>query len=169
MKAQKLKAVWLEYPQGNRAYGAGGWSRRAKCRPQPERRELITTDVVITTGKSVIVAGQRKLKVNLYVAATGEVVRADYPTTGLTEFGLTTRHLAARAVAREKKYAALKAAEEKEAAAKVAARAELIANLPQDVAGWIAAGCVHPAPAPVLAAKNASGLSWTQFEKGGAL
>lgn len=165
-----LKAVWLEFPARNRAFGGGGWSRRAKRRPAPERRELITSDVIFTTGQSVIVAGQRKLKLNLFVAATGEVVRADYPIEGLTEFGLNTRQISARrrvAAAREKK---LEVQMAEAAQARLAARAEVIAAQPQDVAGWFAAGCVHPAPAAVQQAKDASGLSWSQFERnGGAL
>jgi hypothetical protein len=167
--ATKLKAVWLEFPAGNRAYGGGGWSRRAKHRPAPERRELITTDVIETTGKSVIIAGRRKLKVNLYVAATGAVVRADYPLDGLTEFGLTTRQIAAR-----KRVAAAKAAKaEAEAIAKVAANdaalAQKLAENSGAVAAWIAAGCVHPCPTEVMAAKKLSGLTWAEFQKGATL
>ena len=163
-----MKCVWLEFPAGNRAFGGGGWSRRAKHRPAPERREIFTRDVIFTTGKSVLVEGQRKLKINIF-SAKGEILRADYPPDGLTGFGLSSRQIAARArvAARKAKILAEKTAlEEKIQAEK---RAEILANLPQDVAGWIAAGCVHPAPAPVLAAKIASGLTWSAFEKGGAL
>lgn len=167
MKTTKYKAVWLEFPAGNRNYGAGGWSRRAKCRPAPERREIITSDVILTSGKSVIVAGQRKLKLNLFKATTGEVVRADYPVDGLTEFGLTPRQIAARERVRAKKAAAAAAIQAEYdaeiAKIKAAQRAELIANMPQDVRGWIAAGCHHPAPPAVIAAKKSSGLSWTKF------
>lgn len=66
---------------------SGGWSRSAKHRPQPVRVEIITDDVIFTTGKSVIVQGQRKLKLNLYHPTTGQIVRADYSTTDkLTSF-----------------------------------------------------------------------------------
>lgn len=164
----KFKCVWLEYPTGNRAFGGGGWSRMAKSRPMPERTEIITTDVVFTSGKSVIVEGLRKIKVNIFKAATGEIVRADYPVYGLTNFGLTTRQIDAqkKIAAKVEKIRAEKwAAAEKAEAEK---RAQIMANLPQYVAGWIAAGCVHPAPAPVLAAKQASGMTWTEFERGAA-
>lgn len=163
----KIKVVWLEYPIGNRSYGGGGWSRRAKSRPAPERRELITRDVVITTGRSVIVAGQRKIKINLFNAATGAVIRADYPLQGLTEFGLSARQLGAV------KAAATRAAAKKTAAAKMALANEIksittvrrLLTLPVDetIAGWIAGGCQHPAPAIVLSAKQKSGLSWRKF------
>jgi hypothetical protein len=98
-----VKAVWLDYPPRNRAFGGGGWARRAKHRPAPERHEMITSDVIFTSGVSVIVAGRRKLKVNLYDAATGDVIRADYPTTGLTECGLTTRQAGARQAAQTRR------------------------------------------------------------------
>jgi hypothetical protein len=174
MSTQNIKAVWLEYPRLNRAFGGGGWSRHAKNRPAPERREVTTTNVVFTTGKSVIVDGQRKLKVNLFKASTGEVIRADYPTTDeLTSFGLTPRQVAARARVAAQKRAAGQAAADKVAAEKQTALSARLAAVCKDglniVAAWVKDGCVHPAPAEVMQAKVASGLSWTEFQKGGAL
>lgn len=68
---------WLEFPVGNRAYGAGGWSRGAKCRPAPEIKEGVAE--ATQSGKSWVVGGVRKLKCNLWDLATGEQLRKDYP------------------------------------------------------------------------------------------
>lgn len=80
------KAVWLEYPTGQGQYGSGGWSSRAKHRPQPQRKEVITKDVDFK-GNSVIVEGKTKRKLNLFDAVTGKVIRADYSLENeLTKF-----------------------------------------------------------------------------------
>ena len=68
-----LTCSWLTYDQHG-AYGSGGWSRHAAHRPLP-RLESVTTADVIFKGKSVYVNGQRKLKLNIADAATGEVLR----------------------------------------------------------------------------------------------
>ena len=75
--AGNYTAYYYVYPTGNRAYGGGGWSRRAKRRPAPELR-TVTPEVVEIKGRSVYLDGVRKLKVTL-IASTGEVVREDYP------------------------------------------------------------------------------------------
>ncbi len=69
------RAVWLSFPKASEG-GRGGWSRRAKHRPQPERVEVRTRDVCFR-GKSVIVNGIRRLKLNLF-HADGRLVRLDY-------------------------------------------------------------------------------------------
>lgn len=73
----KVFYQWIEFPVGNRAYGGGGWSRKAKSRPAPVVREGIGE--AIEKGKSLIVAGQRKLKLNAWCMEGGHVVRRDYP------------------------------------------------------------------------------------------
>ena len=75
--AGNYPAYYYVYPTGNRAYGGGGWSRRAKRRPKPELVRIAPA-IVETHGKSVYLDGVRKLKVTL-IASTGEVVREDYP------------------------------------------------------------------------------------------
>jgi len=67
---------WLEFPVGNRAFGGGGWSKRAKYKPSPEIKTIRTSDVVFD-GKSVYVNGNRKLKVNVYLL-DGTPIREDY-------------------------------------------------------------------------------------------
>lgn len=73
---------YLEFPIGNRAYGAGGWSRNAKCRPAPELKILnLSKNQIKFSGKSVFIAGIRKLKVNIFTNG-GKTIRADYPEIG---------------------------------------------------------------------------------------
>jgi hypothetical protein len=59
------------------------------------------------------------------------------------------------------------AAAKAESAAEVAKLKAALAiprgNTDEAVAAWKAAGCPHPAPAEVVAAKQASGLGWIQF------
>jgi len=69
-------AKWYEFPTGNRSYGGGGWSRKAKYKPKPELVSVITDDIKII-GKSVYVNGIRKIKLNLYTI-TGDPIREDY-------------------------------------------------------------------------------------------
>ena len=89
MKTERQKltgnytAYYYEYPTGNRAYGGGGWSRRAKRRPAPELR-TVKPDLVETKGKSVYLDGVRKLKVTL-INSAGEIVREDYPIERINE------------------------------------------------------------------------------------
>lgn len=67
---------WLEFPTGNRPYGGGGWSRNARHRPLPEIRQ--GTGEAVQSGKSWVVNGVRKLKLNLWNLDTGECVKNDY-------------------------------------------------------------------------------------------
>ena len=67
---------WLEYPTGNRPYGGGGWSSRAKYRPKPELITIITSNVKFS-GKSIYVNGIRKRKLNIYLK-DGTPIREDY-------------------------------------------------------------------------------------------
>jgi hypothetical protein len=73
----KVYYQWLEFRVGNRAYGGGGWSRKAKSRPAPEIREGFAE--AFRSGKSWMVDGQRKLKLNLWNSETGEELKRDYP------------------------------------------------------------------------------------------
>lgn len=175
MTARIYQVIFPEYPAGQAQYGSGGWSRKAKHRPQPERCEINTADIVFTTGKSVIVNGQRKTKCNIYVAATGEALREDYDTE-LCSFGLTLRQKAAQA----KKQAASQA----DAAIAFAARpqAAQVAPTPaktvddaivveklkaasNEANAWVAAGCPQPVHGVLLAAKVYSGAGWSQFKR----
>lgn len=91
-----FKVVFPEYI-GHGSYGSGGWSRNAKHRPLPVRHEIITNDVVFTTGKSVIVNDTRKLKCNIFNARTGECLREDYDTNDeMFAFGDNLRKINAR-------------------------------------------------------------------------
>ena len=81
MKGQKLRgkftAYYYEYPEGQGAYGSGGWSRYAKRKPAP----LLIAEAPSTIelrGKSVYLDGKRKLKVTIVRNSTGEVMREDY-------------------------------------------------------------------------------------------
>ncbi|MDP2692717.1 MAG: hypothetical protein Q8O88_03715 [bacterium] len=69
--------LYLEFPVGNRAYGGGGWSSKAKHRPAPETRQLLTNDVIFK-GKSAIINGVRKLKADIYDRKTGEFLWRSY-------------------------------------------------------------------------------------------
>lgn len=69
---------WLNFPKGNRAYGGGGWSKSARHRPLPEPFQQVVKEYS-TTGKSVIVDGVRKLKLNIFDAKDKKWVRCDYP------------------------------------------------------------------------------------------
>lgn len=78
---------WLEFPVGNRAYGAGGWSSKAKCRPAPVVKEGVAE--AVQSGKSWMVGGVRKFKLNTWNLETGEELKCDYPNlekpSGLSE------------------------------------------------------------------------------------
>lgn len=82
LKSEILTGVfvvqWFEFPTGNRAYGGGGWSRNARHRPAPEKRQKKVTSLEFK-GKSVFVNGERKLKLNIYDAIKGKWIRDDYP------------------------------------------------------------------------------------------
>jgi hypothetical protein len=69
---------WLEYPVGNRAYGGGGWSSRAKHRPAPEAFQEVVDSIEIR-GRSAVVCGTRKLKLNIYDMKNRKWLRTDYP------------------------------------------------------------------------------------------
>lgn len=69
---------WFELPTGNRAFGGGGWSRGARRRPAPEKTQQRVTRLEFK-GKSVIVEGRRKLRLNIYDAAQDSWIRMDYP------------------------------------------------------------------------------------------
>jgi hypothetical protein len=167
----KFKCVWLEFPCGNRFFGGGGWSRRAKHRPAPERREITTTDVVFTTGKSVLISGIRKLKVNIFKAATGEIVRADYPLEGLTGCGPTTRQLASRAAARTRGARKIITANAATTAAAIDAmintpvRLALPGITPRSIQDWAATGCQHPVSPEIMELKMKSGVGWAEFAR----
>lgn len=64
-------------------------------------------------------------------------------------------------------YNAKISAENAARAEKKLAAAQIVSSLPANagMAEWMAAGRPHPAPASVLAAKHASGLSWSEFER----
>lgn len=63
-------------------------------------------------------------------------------------------------------YNARFAAENAARQAKKLAAVQIVSSLPSSagMAEWISVGRPHPAPAAVLAAKHASGLSWNEFE-----
>lgn len=69
---------WLDFPVGNRAFGGGGWSRNAKHRPAPEPLQQVV-GFIEERGKSFIVNGARRLKLNIYDATAKQWVRRDYP------------------------------------------------------------------------------------------
>lgn len=71
------QVAYLIFPAGNRAYGGGGWSRHAKHRPLPQTVRKQTNDVKFK-GKSVVVDGVRRLKVNVW-AFNGDPLHIDYP------------------------------------------------------------------------------------------
>jgi hypothetical protein len=73
----KSTVKYLVFPAGNRPYGGGGWSRKARHRPLPEV-VTVRTDDISYTGKSVIICGVRRLKCNIW-DAFGTPVRIDYP------------------------------------------------------------------------------------------
>ena len=175
MAAKIFQVVFPDYPVAAGRNGSGGWSKGAKHRPQPVRCEINTTDVVFTSGMSVIVNGQRKTKCNIYVASTGEALREDYDTE-LCGFGLTLRQKAAQA----KKQAASQA----DAAIAIAARPQAAQAAPtpaktvddaivieklkaatNEANAWVAAGCPQPAHGVLLAAKVYSGAGWSQFKR----
>jgi hypothetical protein len=75
----RYRVYWYDYPTGQGAYGSGGWSRHAKHRPQPVMviKDVDATEILFT-GKSVVIAGVRKLKCTIVSKRSGEVLRADY-------------------------------------------------------------------------------------------
>jgi len=73
------KVKYLVFPVGNRPYGGGGWSRRAKYRPLPEVVSVVTPEVTFS-GKKVIVNGVTRLKCNVWFYGKPEKpLRIDYP------------------------------------------------------------------------------------------
>lgn len=86
--ARTYKVVSLEYPTRNGKYSNGGWSSRAKHKPQPQRKVVITKDIIFDVDKkAVLVNGQRKLKVNIFDATTREVIFSTYSLQNeLTKF-----------------------------------------------------------------------------------
>jgi hypothetical protein len=76
---------WYEFPTGNRAYGAGGWSRHAKHRPAPVLvRHIVRGSQIKAKGKSIFVNGIRKLKLTIVVQTTGQIIREDYDLHRIT-------------------------------------------------------------------------------------
>lgn len=92
MKEQTLRGnhriYYYDYPTGNRPYGGGGWSSRAKHRPAPVLviRETLNPR---TSGKSVLFDGIRKLKCTIVRCRDGAVLREDYPIPRITQELLT--------------------------------------------------------------------------------
>lgn len=68
---------WLDFPTGNRPYGGGGWSRKARHRPQPEAYQAVVREIEMS-GKSFVVRGRRRLKLNIFDVDGGKWVRRDY-------------------------------------------------------------------------------------------
>jgi hypothetical protein len=79
---------YYEYPTGNRPYGGGGWSSRAKRRPAP----VLTIKEIrnpTLSGKSVLFEGIRKLKCTIVRKRDGSIIREDYPLQRITQELLT--------------------------------------------------------------------------------
>lgn len=81
---------YLVFPIGNRAYGGGGWSRRARSRPAPEVISLRTDDVIFN-GKSAIINGIRRLKANIW-SVDGSPIKIDYHDLDLKSDELPPRN-----------------------------------------------------------------------------
>lgn len=92
MKTDTLRGLhrifYYEYPTGNRAFGGGGWSSRARHRPAPVLTIKETKNPALS-GKSVIFDGIRKLKCTIVRCRDGAVLREDYPLHRITRELLT--------------------------------------------------------------------------------
>ena len=92
MKTETLRGnhriYYYEYPAGNRAYGGGGWSSRAKHRPAPVLTIKETKNPALS-GKSVLFDGIRKLKCTIIRCRDGAILREDYPLQRITQELLT--------------------------------------------------------------------------------
>jgi hypothetical protein len=92
MKLETLRGnhriYYYEYPAGNRAYGGGGWSARAKHRPAPVLTIKETKNPALS-GKSVLFDGIRKLKCTIIRCRDGAILREDYPLQRITQELLT--------------------------------------------------------------------------------
>jgi hypothetical protein len=82
------RIFYYEYPTGNRAYGGGGWSSRARHRPAPVLTIKETKNPALS-GKSVLFDGIRKLKCTIVRCRDGAVLREDYPLDRITRELLT--------------------------------------------------------------------------------
>jgi hypothetical protein len=92
MKTETLRGnhriYYYEYPTGNRAYGGGGWSSRARHRPAPVLTIKETKNPAVS-GKSVLFDGIRKLKCTIVRCRDGAILREDYPLQRITQELLT--------------------------------------------------------------------------------
>ena len=79
---KESQVYWLEYPKGRMPYGRGGWSKQAKYRPRPVLKTA-NMDQIEESGKSIIVAGKRKLKAT--IIQNGKIVREDYSIEDITK------------------------------------------------------------------------------------
>lgn len=80
------QCYWYDYPTGNRAYGAGGWSRSARHRPAPVLRRVAARGSKIHfKGKSVFINGVRKLKCTIVQQNSGAILREDYSLERIKE------------------------------------------------------------------------------------
>jgi hypothetical protein len=92
MKTETLRGKHLvyyyDYPTGNRPFGGGGWSSRARHRPAPVIviRETLNPQL---HGRSVLFDGIRKLKCTIVRCRDGSVLREDYPLARITKELLT--------------------------------------------------------------------------------
>lgn len=73
----KVFYQWQEYPVAQGLYGSGGWSRNARRRPAPVVKEGV--GIAVQSGKSWVVDGVRKLKLNLWSLEDGSELKRDYP------------------------------------------------------------------------------------------
>lgn len=82
------RIYYYDYPIGNRPYGGGGWSSRARHRPAPVLVIRETRNPQIH-GKSVLFDGIRKIKCTIVRCRDGAVLREDYPIRRITQELLT--------------------------------------------------------------------------------
>jgi len=82
------RIFYYDYPTGNRAFGGGGWSSRARHRPAPVLTIKETKNPRLS-GKSVLFDGIRKLKCTIVRCRDGSVIREDYPLDRITRELLT--------------------------------------------------------------------------------
>jgi hypothetical protein len=82
------RIYYYDYPTGNRAFGGGGWSSKAKSRPAPMLviKETLNPEI---KGKSVLFDGVRKLKCTIVRSRDGAILREDYPIQRITQELLT--------------------------------------------------------------------------------